>query len=54
VRGVSAAAPLRVAEVYPALGVRPICGKCAPMVRDILRSTEVARPVGLTEGCAPA
>jgi bacterioferritin-associated ferredoxin len=49
VRGACASSPLRVAEVYPALGVRPICGKCAPTVRDVLRSADIARPLGLTE-----
>ena len=55
VRGACASGSMRVAEVYPALGVRPICGKCAATVRDVLRAaTETVCAVGLTESRTPA
>jgi bacterioferritin-associated ferredoxin len=28
------------AEVYRQLGCRPRCGKCVPMVRDMVRATQ--------------
>ena len=31
-----------VAEVYRALGVRPQCGKCVPMVVEIMREAAAA------------
>ena len=36
VRAVCPAAGSSTAAVYCALGVRPICGKCVPTVREIL------------------
>jgi bacterioferritin-associated ferredoxin len=44
-----AAAPVAgtVADLYRALQVRPTCGKCVPMVRDLVRRP--ARTAGLTE-----
>ncbi|HUB95027.1 MAG TPA: (2Fe-2S)-binding protein [Stellaceae bacterium] len=32
-----------VAGLYRGLGVQPSCGKCVPMVRDIVRATTVER-----------
>jgi bacterioferritin-associated ferredoxin len=40
-----------VADLYRALGVRPTCGKCVPMVRDIRRAVSSE---GLTCESAPA
>jgi bacterioferritin-associated ferredoxin len=37
VRGLADEGKGSTAGVYRALGVRPKCGKCVPMVRDILR-----------------
>jgi bacterioferritin-associated ferredoxin len=37
VRQVSTAACGSAAEVYRQLGVRPRCGKCVPMVREMVR-----------------
>jgi bacterioferritin-associated ferredoxin len=28
------------ARIYHAMGVKPICGKCIPTVKDILRSAQ--------------
>jgi bacterioferritin-associated ferredoxin len=38
--------PDTVAEVYRALGVRPECGKCVPMVVQILREAAEPPPGG--------
>jgi bacterioferritin-associated ferredoxin len=39
VRGVAAAGGRSAAGVYRSFGVRPQCGKCVPMMRDILRDS---------------
>jgi bacterioferritin-associated ferredoxin len=43
VRAVCPDAGSSAAAVYCALGVRPVCGKCVPMVREIL--AEVANTI---------
>ena len=40
VRQVSPACCGSAAEVYRQLGVRPRCGKCVPMVREMVRREE--------------
>jgi bacterioferritin-associated ferredoxin len=47
----AAAAQGSAARVYHALGVRPRCGKCVPMVREILRQSASASSA---EGTGPA
>jgi bacterioferritin-associated ferredoxin len=42
----------RVADCYRALGVRPTCGKCVPMVRDAVRA--VGSAAALTYPAATA
>jgi bacterioferritin-associated ferredoxin len=37
VRAIATGTKGSTARVYRALGVRPQCGKCVPMVREILR-----------------
>ncbi|HTZ79224.1 MAG TPA: (2Fe-2S)-binding protein [Stellaceae bacterium] len=37
VRGAAGSAKCSPAGVYRALGVRPQCGKCVPLMREILR-----------------
>jgi bacterioferritin-associated ferredoxin len=37
VRAIATGADGSTARAYRALGVRPQCGKCVPMVREILR-----------------
>ena len=36
VRGLATVAEGSAAHIYRALGVRPKCGKCVPMVKEIL------------------
>ncbi|HLZ67361.1 MAG TPA: (2Fe-2S)-binding protein [Aliidongia sp.] len=50
VRAVCSSAGGSAAAVYCALGVRPVCGKCVPTVREIL--AEAANT--LTPGAIPA
>lgn len=38
VRRSAATQPGSVGQIYKALGCRPQCGKCVPLVRDILRT----------------
>jgi bacterioferritin-associated ferredoxin len=33
-----------VSEVYKALGCQPKCGKCVPIVRDMLKSVGILPP----------
>ncbi len=42
------------ASVYRSLGVRPQCGKCVPVVRDILRGTEAAGLTSRLDGLVTA
>jgi bacterioferritin-associated ferredoxin len=35
------------ARIYRAMGVKPICGRCIPAVKDILRSAEANLAPGL-------
>ena len=51
VRSAGASCEASVADVYRSLGVRPKCGKCVPMVRDIVRTANAA---GLTAQLSPA
>jgi bacterioferritin-associated ferredoxin len=51
VRSTAAAHDGTISDVYRALGVRPKCGKCAPMVCEIVRAVEAAV---LTRQFAPA
>jgi bacterioferritin-associated ferredoxin len=51
VRDTASAHDGTISEVYRALGVRPKCGKCVPMVCEIVRAVEAA---GLTRRFAPA
>jgi bacterioferritin-associated ferredoxin len=44
VRGIAAKAEGSAARAYLALGVRPQCGKCVPMVREILRGVSAGAP----------
>jgi bacterioferritin-associated ferredoxin len=39
VRRSADAGPCSVGQIYQALGCRPKCGKCVPLVRDILRDS---------------
>jgi len=49
VRAVCPAAGSSVAAVYCALGVKPVCGKCVPMVREMLaEAANSATPEALT------
>jgi bacterioferritin-associated ferredoxin len=44
VRGIATKAQGSAARVYRALDVRPQCGKCVPMVREILRGVSTGAP----------
>jgi bacterioferritin-associated ferredoxin len=39
VRTIAQRGDCSVAEVYRALGCKPQCGKCVPLVRDLIRET---------------
>ena len=46
VRGHAARSEGSPARLYECLGVRPKCGKCVPMVREILRGAQDGSPAG--------
>ena len=52
VRAVCPTAGCSTAAVYGALGVRPKCGKCVPMVREIVQ--EFAGAIAPTPGAVRA
>jgi bacterioferritin-associated ferredoxin len=55
VRALPEAAGGSTASVYRALGVRPRCGKCVPMVKEIVRkASESAPDQRLVQGPLPA
>jgi bacterioferritin-associated ferredoxin len=45
VKGVARSAGCSVAAVHRAFGVRMQCGKCVPMMREILRDLSPVSPV---------
>jgi bacterioferritin-associated ferredoxin len=54
VRRIAARAEGSTACVYRALGVRPQCGKCVPMVREIVRGVAAAPTDGLADPASSA
>jgi bacterioferritin-associated ferredoxin len=55
VRGVAKVAGCSAASVHRSLGVRPQCGKCLPMMRQILRDLAQDSPDGgLASMASPA
>jgi bacterioferritin-associated ferredoxin len=49
VRMVARRGECSVAEVYRALGCKPQCGKCVPLVRDLIRETADSRMAASSE-----
>jgi bacterioferritin-associated ferredoxin len=55
VRGMAKAAGCSLASLHRSLGVRPQCGKCLPMMREILRDLSQSAPEeGLASLGSPA